>query len=263
MECRMQNAECRTKKNPAAFFSILHSAFCVLHSSSRSRDHKVRQVPFQLRRRIRNDDSVLVAHGLAEATGHALVPLDKGDLVVIGHRLVVRLDHGDAFERTDVDAELTSRAELLDHLGLRNVFRLDPGDELAVLVLDGVDRAVNAAHRAVDAALRMDVVLAACRTPDRVRGALHFADRTADAFVGDEVWHWGFRVYLTRATIARSLAYRSWMLRARRISDSSGAARSPIQRNAPSGSLLPGGATARQPGWCACSVGNAATRPPS
>src|SRR5437588_445487 len=67
---------------------------------------------------------------------------------MIGHRLVLRLDHADAFERT-----------------------------------------------AVDAALGMDVVLSARGAPDRVGGALHFADGAADALVSDEMGH-AVSVYL-------------------------------------------------------------------
>src|SRR5206468_7156483 len=120
----------------------------------------------------------------------------EGDLVMVRHRLVVRVDHVDALERADVDAELASGAELLDDLGLRDLFRLHARDVVAVLVLDGVDRAVDAADRAVDAALRMDVVLPAGRAPNRVGGALYLADATPYAFVGDEMGHVGPSVYL-------------------------------------------------------------------
>ena len=95
----------------------------------------------------------------------------------------------DALERADVDAELAAGAELLDDLGLRDLLRLDARDEVAVLVLDGVDRAVDAADGAVDAALGVDVVLPLGRAPDRVRGALDLADAAPDAFVSDEMRH--------------------------------------------------------------------------
>src|SRR6185369_12504311 len=127
---------------------------------------------------LRHHDRILVAHRFAEATRDTLCLLHEGDLVVVGHRLVLRLDHLDAFERADVDAELAPGAQLLDDLGLRNLFRLDARDEVAVLVLDGVDRAVDAADRAVDAALGMDVVLPASGAPNRVGRALYLADAT-------------------------------------------------------------------------------------
>src|SRR5438874_2406574 len=165
----MQNAECRMQNDstPTA------SAFCILHSAlaSAPRHHdEIRQIRLELRRRIRHHDGVLVTHRLAEPASDALRLLHEGDLVVVGHRLVLRLDHLDALERTDVDAELAPRAQLLDDLGLGDLFRLDARDEVAVLVLDRVDRAVDAADRAVDAALGMDVVLAAGRPPDGVGG---------------------------------------------------------------------------------------------
>jgi hypothetical protein len=56
-----------------------------------------------------------------------LVLLDEGDLVVVGQRLVLRVDHADALERADVDAELATGAELLDDLGLGISFGLTRG----------------------------------------------------------------------------------------------------------------------------------------
>src|SRR5206468_11900176 len=126
---------------------------------------------------------------LAQPAGHALVLLDEGDLVVVRHRFVLRVDHVDALERADVDAELASRAELLDHLRLRDLLRLHARDVIAVLILDRVDRAIDAADGAVDAALGMDVVLPASSPPYRVRGALDLADAAADALVSDEMGH--------------------------------------------------------------------------
>src|SRR5437867_2051769 len=165
------------------------------NSTAGAGNDKIRQVTLQLRGRFRHHDRILIAHRFAQPAGDALVLLHEGDLVVIGYRLVLRLDHVDALERADVDAELASGAELLDHFGLRNVLRLYARDELAVLVLDGVDGAVNAADGAVDAPLRMNVVLAARLAPDRVRGAFDLADAAANAFIGDEVRH-GVSVYL-------------------------------------------------------------------
>src|SRR5205807_8699345 len=121
-------------------------------STSGSHHHEVRQIGLELRRRVGDDDRVLVTDRLAEPAGHALFLVDEGDLVMVGDRLVVRIDHLDALERTDVDAELTSRTKLFDDLGFRDLFRLHARNELAVLVLDGVDRAVDAADGAVDAA---------------------------------------------------------------------------------------------------------------
>jgi hypothetical protein len=115
---------------------------------------------------------------------------------VVGQGLVIRVDHADALERADVDAELAPRAQVLDDLGFGNVLRLDPRDQLAMLVLDGVHRTVDAADRAVDAALRVDVILPLRLTPDRVRRALDLADRASDAFVSDEVGHFGLAVYM-------------------------------------------------------------------
>src|SRR3954452_21377287 len=205
------------------------------NSTSGSHHHEIRQVRFELRRRVGNDDRVLVADGFAEPACHALFLVDESDLVVVGHRLVVRVDHLDALERTDVDAELASRTKLLDDLGLRDLFRLDPGDEVAVLILDRVDRTIDAADGAVDTALRMDVVQAAGRSPNGVGGALHLADAATNALVGDEMRH-GRRVYLTSATIARSLMKSgSMMRRSRWKTPNLGAARSPIQKNAPAG----------------------------
>src|ERR1051325_2135938 len=132
---RMQNAECRMQNCSAS-----NSAFCIMHSAfspPRPCDDEIRHIRLQLRRRLRHHDGVLVAHRLAEAAGHALVLFDEGDLVVIRHRLVLRLDHVDALERADVDAELAPRAELLDHLRLRDLLRLHARDVVAVLVLDG------------------------------------------------------------------------------------------------------------------------------
>src|SRR5213593_4703696 len=178
--------------NGHSTFNIHHSTFPLPPSAG---DNEVRQVSLQLRGCVRHHNRVLVAHRLAQPASDALVLLHEGDLVVIGYRLVLRLDHVDALERADVDAELASRAELLDHFSLRNVLRLYARDELAMLVLDGVDRAVDAADGAVDTPLGMNVVLAARLAPDRVRGAFDLADTAANAFIGDEVRH-GVSVYL-------------------------------------------------------------------
>src|SRR5260221_13990608 len=165
------------------------------HSLPPGSEHdEVRQVALELRRRLGDDDGVLVADALAEPAGHALVLLDEGDLEGVRQGLVVRVDHLDAFEGADVDAELAAGAELLDDLSLRDLLRLHAGNEIAMLVLDGIDRAVDAADRAVDAALGVDVVHAAGRAPDGVRGALHFADATTDTFVSDEMRHAGCSV---------------------------------------------------------------------
>src|SRR4051812_34133295 len=204
-------------------------------STSGSHHHEIRQVRLELRRRLGDDDRVLVANGFAEPAGHALFLVDEGDLVVVRHRLVVRVDHLDAFERADVDTELAPGAKLLDDLGFRDLFRLHARDEIAVLILDGVDRAVDAADRTVDAALGMDVVQAAGSPPYGVGGALHLADAATNALVGDEMRH-GRRVYLTSATKARSLTNSgSMMRRSRMMTPSSGALRSPVQKNAPDG----------------------------
>src|SRR5687768_7065640 len=152
----------------------------LLFSSPRSIDHEVRQIALELRRRVGYDDGVLVANRLAQAAGHALVLVDEGQLVVIGDGLVVRFHHVDAFERTDIDAELAPRAELLDHLGFGDVFRLDPGNVVAVLVLDGIDRAVNAADGAIDAACGVDVELPLLLTPDGVRRAFDLANAASN-----------------------------------------------------------------------------------
>src|SRR5205814_5829945 len=74
-------------------------------------------------------------------------------------------------------------------VGLRDLLRLDARDEVAVLVLDGVDRAVDAADGAVDAALGVDVVLPLGGAPDGVGRALDLADAAPDAFVSDEMRH--------------------------------------------------------------------------
>src|SRR5258706_5264032 len=169
---------------PISTFTIHHSPFNSSHPlPPRSEHHEVRQEGLELRRRFGDDDGVLVADALAEPAGDALVLLDEGDLVVIGQRLVLRLDHVDALEGADVDAELAPRAELLDDFRLGDLLRLHPRDEVAVLVLDGVDRAVDPAHRAVDAALHVNVEHATGLAPDGVRGALHFADAAPDTFV--------------------------------------------------------------------------------
>src|SRR5207244_10308328 len=55
---------------------------------------------------------------------------------------------------------------------------------------------VDAADRAVDVPLGMDVVLAASRPPDGVGGALYLADAAPYTFVGDEMGHVGPSVYL-------------------------------------------------------------------
>src|ERR1051325_10825159 len=165
-------------------FSIFHFQFLL---PPRAEDDEVRQIALQLRRRLRDHDRVLVADGLAEAAGDAFVLLDERNLVVIRQRLVLGVDHGDALEGADVDAELAPGAELLDDLGFGDFLRLDARDVVAVLVLDGVDRAVNAADGAVDAALSVDVELALGRSPDRVGGAFDLANAAADALVGDEM----------------------------------------------------------------------------
>src|SRR6266511_666329 len=123
MHSKGMNAECRTS-NEESCELLLKSSFCVLHSSPRSRDNKVRQVPLELRVRVRLHDGVLVAHRLAKPAGDAFVLLHECDFVVIGHSLVLRLDHVDALEGADVDAELASRAELFDHFRLRDFLRL-------------------------------------------------------------------------------------------------------------------------------------------
>src|SRR5207248_3126288 len=132
---------------------------------------------------------------LAEPAGDAFVLLHEGDLVVVGDRLVLRVDHADAFEGADVDAELATGAELLDHFRFRDVLRLHPGDEVAMLVLNRVHGTIDATDGAVDAALGVNVVLAARLAPDRVGGALDLADAATNALVGNEMRHGG-SVYL-------------------------------------------------------------------
>src|ERR1039458_7892550 len=100
----------------------------------------------------------------------------------VGHEM-------DAVERADVDAELARRAELAVHDRLRDVPRLDLHHEVAVLVLDAGDRAVNRAHGAVDAPLLVDHELLVLAARDRVRRALDLADPATDTRVVNEMRH--------------------------------------------------------------------------
>src|SRR5262245_13951884 len=113
--------------------------------ASRSQDG---QIPLRLRDRVRHEDRVLLADGLAQAAGDARPGVDLGDLV---ERLLERvLDQIDAVERTDVDAELATRAQVAVDDGLGDLLGLDLLDELPLLVLDARDGAVPRADRAID-----------------------------------------------------------------------------------------------------------------
>src|SRR4029453_5389553 len=138
-----------------------------------------REVPLGLGDRVRDEDRVLLADGLAEAAGDAGAGVDLRDLV---ESLVQRVvDQVDAVEGADVDAELAARAEIPVHDGLGNLLRLDLLDELALLVLDAGDRAISGADRAVDAPVMVNDVLLALVARNRVRGTLDFADPAPDA----------------------------------------------------------------------------------
>src|SRR5262249_18619624 len=114
--------------------------------ASRSQDG---QIPLRLRDRVRDEDRVLLADGLAETAGDARAGVHLGDLVECLLKRV--LDQVDAVERADVDAELAAGAEVAVDDGLGDLLRLDLLDELPLLVLDARDRAVPGADRAVDA----------------------------------------------------------------------------------------------------------------
>src|SRR5262245_20616594 len=105
--------------------------------ASRSQDG---EIPLGLRDGVGHEDRVLLADGLAEPTGYARTRVHLGDLV---ERLLQRvLDQVDAVERTDVDAELATRAEIAVDDRLGDLLGLDLLDELALLVLDAGHRAV-------------------------------------------------------------------------------------------------------------------------
>src|SRR5713101_2735549 len=93
----------------------------------------------------------------------------------------------DAVEGTGVDAVLASRAELRYDHRLWDVLGLDPLDQVAVLINDRVVRAVDAAHAAVDAQLRLDHVELLLDTRDGMGRTLDVADRATNAFRGDVV----------------------------------------------------------------------------
>src|SRR6185436_19891820 len=118
-----------------------------------------REVPLRLRNRVRDEDCVLLADGLAEPAGDAGAGVHLRDLVEGLVEGVV--DQVDAVEGADVDAELAAGAEIPVHDSLGNLLRFDLLDELALLVLDAGNRAIPGADRAVDAPVVVNDVLLA------------------------------------------------------------------------------------------------------
>src|ERR1035441_10363784 len=119
------------------------------------------------------------------------IPTDR---VHLGHLVVEvrseRVGHEvNTVERADVDAELARRAELAVHDRLRDVLRLDLHHEVAVLVLNARDGAVNRAHGAVDTPVLVDHELLVLAARDRVRRALDLADTAPDTRVVNEMRH--------------------------------------------------------------------------
>ncbi len=140
-------------------------------------------------RSIRHDNGILVADDLAQPARHAFLRHDLGHFVVDRARERGVFLHVNAIERADVHAELAAGAVVHDDLRLRDLARLDAGDEVAVLVLNAGNGAINGAHPAIDAAFGVNDVQLLGLSADRVHGAFQLADGAADAGVCNEICH--------------------------------------------------------------------------
>ena len=138
---------------------------------------------------IGHDDRILVAHNLAQPTCHALLRDDFRHLVMARARVRRVVFHVNAVERTNIDAELTTRAVVHDDFRLRDLARLDARDEVAVLVLDARNGAINRAHPAVDTAFGVNDIQLFRLAADRVHRTFQLANGAADASVCDKVRH--------------------------------------------------------------------------
>jgi hypothetical protein len=98
-------------------------------------------------------------------------------------------------ERADVYAELAAGAVVHDNLGLWDLAWLDAGNEVAVLVLDAGDGAIDGADPAIDAALGVDDVQFLGLPADRVDGTLQLADGAANTGVCNEIRHERFLLF--------------------------------------------------------------------
>ena len=149
----------------------------------------MRQHRRPVRRRIGNDNRVLVAHDFAQAARHAFFRDHFGDLVMPRARVRRVVLHVNAIERTDVHAKLAARAIVHDDFRLRDLARLDALDEIAELILDARDRAVDRAHAAINAAFRVDDVQLFRLAADGVDGTFQLANSAADARICNEIRH--------------------------------------------------------------------------
>src|SRR5574341_1141750 len=133
-----------------------------------------------------DDDSLLDADHLAQATTHALGFVHHGhprEGVLRGAL------QADAIEGAHGHADIAAGTQLLDDLGAGDVLGLGVDDELALLVDDGIIGAPDSAHPAVDAQLRIDVIEALLLTGDGAGGALDLADAAPRTPLRAEVWH--------------------------------------------------------------------------
>lgn len=140
-------------------------------------------------RSIRHNNGIFVADNLTEPACHAFLRHDFGHLVVDRTRACGVFDHVNAIERANVHAELAAGAVVHDDFRLRDLARLDAGDEIAVLILDAGDRAIDGTHPTIDAAFGMNDVQLLGLAADRVDGTLQLADRAADAGICNEICH--------------------------------------------------------------------------
>ena len=142
-----------------------------------------------VRRGVRHDDRILVAHDLAEPASHAIRRHDFRHLVMARPGIGRVIFHVNAVKRANIDAKLTARAIIENHLRLRDLTRLDAGDEISVLVLNAGYRAVDRADTAINAAFRVDDILLLRLAADRVHRTLQLANRAPNTRIRNEISH--------------------------------------------------------------------------
>ena len=156
--------------------------------------------------RVRHDDRILVAHDLTKPARHALFRNDLRHLVMARTRVRRIFLHVNAVERTDIDTKLTTRAIVHDDLRLWDLAGLDARDEVAVLILNAGDRAIDRTHPTVDATFGVNHIQLFRPAADRVNRTLQLTDSAADAGVRNEIRH-AFSLFLipnpTRPTLRK------------------------------------------------------------
>ena len=114
----------------------------------------IRLKTHELRRTV-NGDTSLDADGFTKLAANAFFFVHDGDLEefrVVGPGL-----HGNTIERTDVHAELASRAGFRVDFGLGNGEGLDLFNDVADGIDDRLDGAMDAADAAIDTKRRVNV----------------------------------------------------------------------------------------------------------